>query len=657
MNYVTMNRIGILLIACMLYGNFVLAGEFCKYRNGAKSKAATIVSSQQNTLQNAYDAQFQHLNLHVERTNKNISGSVRTIAKILAPQLDTFAFELHSNLVIDSVVSYGTPLYVKSIAHERRAILPQTMYENELVDITIYYHGTPPSSGGNLGDGFSNAASPSWGNKVTWSLSEPYAAYEWFPCKQALQDKLDSVWIFVTTDSSNQVAANGLLSNVVALPNGKKRYEWKSAFPIDYYLISIAVGQYVTYRQYAKPKGYSDSILIQNYIYNNPQTLPYFKEFLDSTAAMIKLFSELYGLYPFAKEKYGHAMAPISGGMEHQTMSTMGFFTHGIVAHELGHQWFGDNVTCSSWSDIFINEGFAAYSEYLATEFLFSKTDAQANMVDVHNNVMSEPDGAIWFTDTSDSRIFDARLTYDKGAAVIHSIRYVVNNDSLFFAALKNFQTQYRFSNGSIIDFKTVLEATTALDFTQFFNQWIYGEGYPLFSVQWNSNDSLLQLKNTQTTSAAQTPLFFTPIDYLVKRIGLSDTLLRLEMNQNIQSYTVKIRGRATSISIDPKNWILNTVNTIVKDTSLSFGNTTNIHEPTIQTVAVYPNPASTRLFIETTAENFYVEIMNTAGKIIAKQSAKKGEGINITALPPLLYIGRVTTQNQAVQFFKFVKQ
>jgi aminopeptidase N len=289
------------------------ANNFCKHKSEVKSTPQRIVSNQQNLLQSAYDAQFHHLNLNIERTNKNISGSVRTIAKVLAAQLDTFAFELHSNLTIDSVICNGTPLAVLNLTHERRAVLPQTFYQNDEIEITIYYRGTPPTTSNNgFGDGFSNRSSPSWGNQISWSLSQPYGAYEWFPCKQALQDKLDSVWVFVTTDSSNRVGSNGLLTNVVSLPNGKKRYEWKSKYPIDYYLISVAVGQYVEYKQYAKPKGYNDSILILNYIYNNPQTLPNFKNYIDSTAQMVELFSELYGLYPFAEEKYGHAMAPLS---------------------------------------------------------------------------------------------------------------------------------------------------------------------------------------------------------------------------------------------------------------------------------------------------------------------------------------------------------
>src|SRR6202008_424072 len=194
--------------------------------------------------------------------------------------------------------------------------------------------------------------------------------------------------------------------------------------------------------------------------------------------------STIYGLYPFHDEKYGHCMAPLGGGMEHQTMTTLGFFDFSIVAHEMGHQWWGDNVTCRTWNDIFLNEGFATYTEQLAIEH-FDPTNAAANMLQAHNNVMSQLGGSVYNPDTTNvNRIFSSRLSYDKGCAIIHSLRFVINNDTLFFNGLKNFQAQYHHSTASIDDFKISMENFTGMNFGQFFTQWIYGEGYPTFNVK-----------------------------------------------------------------------------------------------------------------------------------------------------------------------------
>eukprot|EP01030_Chromulinospumella_sphaerica_P015185 gene15185-14982_t len=166
------------------------------------------------------------------------------------------------------------------------------------------------------------------------------------------------------------------------MSGGRNRYEWKHRYPIDYYLVSASVARYVDYSFKMHLEGSADSMLIQNYVYDNPLTLPFFKNVIDSTGILVNYFSSIYGRYPFWKEKYGHCMAPLSGGMEHQTMTTLGYFQGWLVVHELGHQWFGDNVTCGTWRDIVMNEGFASYSEYLYYDKFYSHARALGEIVD-----------------------------------------------------------------------------------------------------------------------------------------------------------------------------------------------------------------------------------------------------------------------------------
>jgi len=187
------------------------------------------------------------------------------------------------------------------------------------------------------GSRLTTASFPTWGNQVTWTLSEPFSAYEWFACKQSLKDKADSCDVNITLPSNSMAGSNGLLINTVNL-GATKRFEWKHRYPIDYYLISISVAEYVEYNVYANPVGATNPILIHNFIHNNSGTLPNFQTDINETADFMELFSDLYGMYPFADEKYGHCMAPLSGGMEHQTMTTQGFFNAGLTSHELAHQ-------------------------------------------------------------------------------------------------------------------------------------------------------------------------------------------------------------------------------------------------------------------------------------------------------------------------------
>lgn len=577
-----------------------------------KMQANQLASSAHIVRMNQYDVKFYFLDVNLERTSTYISGKVTIKSQVKVSQLDTFSFQLHQNLTIDSVKVNGQICTVGRIQGEANAKLPSGLSQNAIFDAEIWYKGTPPT-GQNAG--LSSGNSQSWGNRITWSLSQPYAAYEWFPCKQVLSDKADSVWVWVTTDTSNKVGSNGLLKGVTPISPTKHRYEWRSTYPIDYYLISVAVGQYVEYNIYAKPTSYPDSILIQNYVYNNPNTLPYFKNEIDKTKDLVELYSDLYGLYPFHQEKYGHSMAPFSGGMEHQTMTTQGFFSFTLTAHELAHQWFGDWVTCDNWSDIWLNEGFASYSEYLALQYLPSLGNQTADswMSDVHDNVMSVAGGSVFVPDTTNiNRIFSSRLTYDKGAAIIHTLRFVINNDSLFFLGLRNYLQQHAFGTAAAQDFKWVMGNTSGLNLDQFFDQWYYGEGYPSFDVRWFQVGNQLIMKVMQTTSSTVTPLFVTPIEYRVKRQGMGDTTIRVNHTQPIENYVFTPNGNVINVGVDPNNWIINQA-TVTKDQTLA-------NSPLLEQLSfvLYPNPGSEILNIRSShSEITKIKVFDTLGKLI----------------------------------------
>lgn len=562
--------ISLLLILGFLH-NQVQAQHPCASWRRGQARLQPVISAKTAATQLDYDISFYHLDLHIERNSTDVSGSVIHHAKVVNSGMNQYTFELHPNYTIDSIKVNQNLVTSSRLGNAVSASLLSAANAGDLLQVQIWYQGTAPNSGSSaIGNGLSTDVSQSWGNEVTWSLSQPYSAYEWWPCKQNLTDKADSCKVFITTDAANLAGSNGLLTQTVNVSGGKKRFEWAHNYPIDYYLISVAVAKYVDYSFYANPVGSSSPVLIQNYIYDNPQTLSNFQADIDETKDMIELLAQLLGPYPFSNEKYGHCMAPFSGGMEHQTMTTQGFFYFGLTMHELGHQWFGDHVTCATWQDIWVNEGFASYTEYLGLEYLHP-TDAAQHMIDVHTSVMADPDGSVWVPDTTQvNRIFDSRLSYDKGSAIIHMIRFELNDDTVFFNVLKTYQQQFSHSNATALDFKQVLETVSGKNFTTFFNQWFYGEGYPTFTVKWFHKNGVLYLQNTQTASfPSVTPLFETPVEFRIARPAGQDTFIRLPINQASQVYSLPVSGTVTGVITDPNNWILNKSGGVSKDSNI----------------------------------------------------------------------------------------
>jgi len=631
------------VVSILLIGTSVNAQEGAHQCSRLKSHSV-LNQSRSNTLSldyialtDEYDVDFYFLDVNLERTSTDISGVVEIHASSKVDVLDTVLFELHDNLTINSILVDGVAN--TTFTRVGSAVIVPTAYTNgDHFIIRIDYEGTPPNAATNPlgGGGMTTGSSGMWGNQVTWTLSEPFSAFEWFPCKQSLTDKADSVYVFVTTDATNMAGSNGVLTDVVDLGNGKERYEWKSNYAIDYYLISIAVAEYVEYNVYANPVGATSPILIQNFVYNNPSTLIEYQDEIDNTADFLEYFSEIYGMYPFANEKYGHCMAPFGGGMEHQTMTSQGWFEDGLTAHELGHQWWGDNVTCASWGDIWLNEGFATYSDYLMVEHFQSANNASAQMNGTHSNVMSQNGGSVYCEDSlNTSRIFSGRLTYDKGAAIVHTLRFLVNDDPTFFNILKTYQTTFTDSTASLNDFKLIAETISGLDLTNFFNEWYYGEGFPTYSAQWNkvNGDVVIELSHT-SSMVGVTPLFTNDVELKVTGVnGLTETQI-FSVDSNTMSVSMPFSEGVQSIEIDPNNWIVNGVSTVTENTGL-----VSVEEKE-EAILVYPNPVVDQLFISNTKEAKEAVFFDMNGKVVDSFILVDGtNSISVKQFPKGTYI------------------
>jgi aminopeptidase N len=559
------------------------------------------------------------LRLEVSNTSTQIEGVAELLVEITRVA-DTLVLELQDALDIKGVRfsdNLSEPSYPAenelSFDHHGDAVyikLNRSRNPGELFYVLVDYGGEAGQDRGFFA-GITHKKDSQYGFDVTYTLSEPQNAKDWFPVKQVLEDKIDSLTFSLICDKELLAGSNGLLVN--SQDAGSKHIlTWKSDYPIAYYLIAFAVADYMDYSFYTPLSGENDSILVQNYLYDNERVLNDWKYEIDETGEMITLFSQLLTDYPFAREKYGHMMAPMGGGMEHQTMSTMHNFRFGLVAHELAHQWFGDYITCGNWQDIWINEGFASYMEYVAAQYLRSQDAADDWMENAMSIALSELQGSVYVPEEEVedvSRLFSYSLSYKKGAILLHMIRFFLDNDELFFEVLRTYLNRYQ--NGLVTgdDFQAILEEVSEVDFSCFFEQWYYGEGYPVFQIFWEQRGDSLLLRSEQTGTASNvTPLFQVPFELDILFSKGQSRRVRLEQDSNLNEFSLKVDGMVDRIIFDPDDHLLKTATVMQRipaDEPFRYG----------------PNPVSSELTIQFSnmARIDAVRITNFSGQEILK--------------------------------------
>ena len=564
-----------------------------------------------NPLLEAYDVKFYGLDVEADNQSDAIRGSATILVQVRDQSLSTLVFELNNSLTVERVQVDGRVLPFSHADNEITVPLEAARNAGARISTTIWY-------GGQTGEGMVREFDRNWNVPVTYTSTEPFLSLDWFPCKQNLQDKADSVHVFITTSYGLTALSQGIHTGTTYYPNGKVRFEWKSSYPIAFYLISLAVADYTEYRLESSPPGISESFPIQNFVYDLPGCLDNYRDQINATLPIMDVFCELFGPYPFREEKYGHYLWPRGGGMEHQTMTGMGSFDFYLVAHELGHSWFGNYVTCATWQDIWINEGFATYAGYLATENLGPEY-AYGEREYRFGRALREPEGSVYVPAQeadNPARIFNGNLSYSKGMAIIHMIRFELQNDEIFFKTLRDFIAIYADSVATGLDFKAILEENSGMDFTDFFNQWYFGAGYPVYEAVWEQKDGVLSIRSTQSPSSQSNPLFKMSMEFGIFHEA-GDTVIRVFQDESQELFQLEMVPRVSGIVIDPNMQVLKLTSGQAKGAKL-------IDES--GSFSIYPNPNNGFFTIKSFQDkeehiDLDVEIYNTSGKLIYSES------------------------------------
>lgn len=581
-----------------------------------------------------FDIHHVSLALYIDPSVRYLQGKATCSFQIIEKS-DSLVLDLHNALRVDSILFRGSKIsFVRSATHGLHMRLPVPLEKNTQDSVLIFYQGIPP--GNNAGAFFQGTHA---GVPVVWTLSEPYGSREWWPCKNNLTDKIDSIDILISCPQQYQPSSNGLLiSNNL---NGAQRMShFRHRYPIVPYLVAIAVTNYVINRDTVKVGNTAYDYLSFAY----PENASTFFENEKWSKIAFRLFTSLFGNYPFASEKYGHTEWGWGGGMEHQTNSFQINTSPNLSAHELAHHWFGDKITCASWKDIWLNEGFATYCSVLYMEAT-NKPLFYGQLRSLINNVTSSPSGAVYVDDTTSvSRIFSGRLSYNKGSYVLHMLRWVLG-DNVFFQGVRNYLNDPKVAHGFAFteDLIRAMENTSGKNLRPFFNNWVYGQGFPSYKAACTQNaNNWVKIKLSQTTSHNSVSFYSMPVEILLKgRNG--EKRFVLGHNTNDQEFWVDPGFAVDSIFIDPDLWILS------KEKTATIARTTSA----LNDIRIFPNPTTNGAliqFINPTDPAYEIAVYNAGGQTLIKKAYTSPGNDEIISLPLIslpkgIYVVNVTAK------------
>jgi len=613
----------------------------------AKSASSRIYNHRVNLNTGNYDVTYHKLEFTMNPSVASISGVVTThfVAK---ENMNEVTFDLADNMLVSQVLQNGNALtYVQNTDDELVITLQTTVNMGQTGIVEITYSGNPISSGfGSFAQTTHNS------DPIIWTLSEPYGAKGWWPCKQDLNDKIENIDVYITTPQFNSqgeeyVAVSNGVEQSQTVNGTNKTTHYKHEFPIPAYLVAIAATNYEVYSHTVPNNG--NPFEIVNYVY--PEDFASVQESTAVTVDIMELFSTKFEEYPYASEKYGHAQFGWGGGMEHTTVSFMGSFGRSLIAHELAHQWFGDKITCGSWKDIWLNEGFATYLAGLVIEDFDGEESFKSWKQGRVNSITSQLGGAVYLADsdtTSVSRIFSSRLSYNKGGMVLHMLRKKVG-DVNFYQGMQDYlsDTDLAFGYAKTPDYKAKMEAASGQNLSEFFSDWIYNEGYPSYNISssW-INTNQLQLEVNQTQSHSSVDYFEAPIPMRI--VGTNGEILDVILENTFQGETFveTVNFAVSEVLFDPEFDLISRNNVVTLST-----NTFSIANSLI----MYPNPTTSYLKFEKpeTLTINTIQIYDVLGKLVLETDYQ--ESIHTEVLSSGIHFVKFST-NQGVFHKRLLK-
>jgi aminopeptidase N len=431
---------------------------------------------------------------------------------------------------------------------------------------------------------------------IVFTDCEPEGARRWFPCwdqpsDKALFDLTAKVKANVKLGSNGRLADSTLVGDFLT-------YHWISDQNVATYLMVITskVNYQLNIGWWHKLSNPADSIPLRYYfnLGENPSPV------MTILPAMTTWYSQNFIEHPFDKNGFATLNSDFAwGGMENQTLTSLcpNCWEESLAAHEYAHQWFGDMITCSTWADIWLNEGFATWTEAYWYESYAGYAAYKADINNDANYYLATNSGwaisnPAWAVTTPPTNIlFDYSITYMKGACVLHQLRYVLG-DSLFFQTIKAYcaDTNLKLKSATIADFNAKVNDVAGGDYNWFFDEWIYQPNHPVYQNSYNfqvlGNN---QWKVNFFTKQVQTnaPFFKMPVEVYIRFTDASDTTIRVMNDVNFQQFSWTFGKQPILFRFDFNNQI------VLKGGSTVVGINDEVSQGSqASLLQIYPNPA-----------------------------------------------------------------
>jgi len=576
-----------------------------------------------------YDALYYTVEIEVLPSQQELDCTAGILFTPTVPDLDQITLDLRQ-LEVGSVWDAGGPLAWTHDGETLGITLSSPLDPGDTAEVFVSYSGTPWNEGAGGWGGFWFSTYVFYHMGVGIYSEQPSLGRVIFPCHDHPSDKA-GVDLIVTVPDTLYAVANGDLQRIDDGSDGTLTFHWSQPQPMSTYLAALSVSDYVDLQD-------STHAWIHYYVY--PWEIEDAQGSFANVDLMMDRFESIYGDYPWAS-KFSYVETP-KGDMEHVTevfhiaAAVNGSTVYDwLLAHEMSHQWWGDCVTETEWSDVWLSEGFATYSEALWAEHYGWSSYDEYMVDDIMIPYLAS--GELFpLTGPSTPAELWSYTTYQKGASVLHMLRHVLGDDA-YFEGLSAYFEQFAWSNCCTDDFQEAMETASGEPLDWFFDTWVHDWGYPVYDLDCSWSETVdgwtveIDLAQVQTTG----PVFTMPLEFEI-RGGAEDTTVVMWNDQAVQTASFGVSFEPDVVLFDPGHFVLSPHLT-------GIGGRPSPPPGGAGTLHLAPNPATSSTVLHwegMSGSDLTVRLYDLTGRMLAEESLDGGSRVlDLAGIPAGSYL------------------